>query len=277
MISRKRLSAGDWLTLALLVLVAIWILFPFYWMLVTAVKPSPEVLTPTPRLWPSQWQWSNFTVALQKIPFMQFVKNSLIVASVAVVLTVAMNSLAGFTFAKYRFKGRDLMFMMVLATLMVPVHITMAPLFYILAKLGWLNTYAGLIVPRLAEPFGLFLSRQFMLSIPDELLEAARVDGAGELRIFGSIVLPNSKPLIAVLVIFTFMWRWNDLVLPLMVITEPAMRTVQLGLSQLRGLHYVEYNDLMAVTLLSIIPIQIVFLIFQRYFVQGITVSGMKN
>lgn len=193
----------------------------------------------------------------------------MIVSSLAVVLTVFINCLAGYAFAKYQFQGRNILFMMVLSTLMIPIQIIMVPNFLILKKLEWINTYAGLIVPRAAEAFGLFLARQYMMSIPDELLEAVRIDGAGEFTIFRKVILPNVKPLIAVLVIFTFMWRWNDLIWLLIIVSDKSMYTVQLGLAMVKGEHYIDWTILMSLTLLSIIPILIVFIIFQRYFVLG--------
>jgi ABC-type glycerol-3-phosphate transport system permease component len=252
-------------------------LIPFVWMLSTALKTPAEAVGRDIHIIPKQWMWSNFTDALNAAPFMGYVANTLIVAVFAVVLTVFINCLAGYAFAKYDFKGRELCFAMVLSTLMIPTQIVMVPNFYILKELGWLNTYVGLIVPRAAEAFGLFLARQYMTNIPNELLEAARIDGSGEFSIFTKIVLPNVKPLIAVLVIFTFMWRWNDLIWPLIAISEKSMYTVQLGLAMAKGEHFIDWTTLMCLTLLSIIPILIVFLLFQRYFVQGMTTSGMKE
>lgn len=261
----------------LLCVLAVLFLLPFVWMLSTALKSPAEAVSGEIHIIPKTIMWSNFTHALNLAPFLGYVGNSLIVCTVAVVLTVFINCLAGFAFAKYTFKGRNFLFMMVLSTLMIPVQIIMVPNFLILKQLAWINTYAGLIVPRAAEAFGLFLSRQFMMGIPDELLEAARIDGAGEFAIFRKIILPNVKPLIAVLVIFTFMWRWNDLIWPLIVVSDESMYTVQLGLAMVKGEHYIDWTVLMCLTLLSIIPILIVFAIFQRYFVLGIVSTGMKE
>lgn len=252
-------------------------LLPFIWMLSTALKSPSEVAAKDVRIFPEQLHWSNFSEALNAAPFAGYVGNSLIVSILAVILTVFINCLAGYAFAKYKFKGRNLLFMLVLSTLIIPVQITMVPNFYILKYLGWINSYAGLIVPRAAEAFGLFLARQYIMNIPDSLIESARMDGAGEFTIFRKIILPNVKPLIAVLVIFTFMWRWNELAWPLIAVSEQAMYTVQLGLAMVKGEHFIEWPQLMSLTLLSMIPMLVVFLIFQRYFIQGMVSSGMKE
>lgn len=261
----------------LLCVLALLFLLPFIWMLSTALKNPAEAVSGDIHIIPHEIMWSNFTNALNMAPFLGYVGNSLIVCFFSVVVTVFINCLAGYAFAKYKFKGSNILFMMVLSTLMIPIQIIMVPNFFILKHLEWINTYVGLIIPRAAEAFGLFLARQYMMSIPDELLEAARIDGAGEFTIFRKVILPNVKPLIAVLVIFTFMWRWNDLIWPLIVVSDESMYTVQLGLAMVKGEHYIDWTVLMSLTLLSIIPILIVFFIFQRYFIQGIVSSGMKE
>jgi alpha-1,4-digalacturonate transport system permease protein len=252
-------------------------LLPFLWMLSTALKTPAEVTAKEIQLLPERLNWSNFSNALDTAPFAGYLGNSLIVSILAVALTVFINCLAGYAFAKYKFKGKNILFMIVLSTLIIPVQITMVPNFYILKYLDWINTYAGLIVPRAAEAFGLFLARQYMMNIPDSLIESARIDGAGEFTIFRKVILPNVKPLIAVLVIFTFMWRWNELAWPLIAVSEQSMYTVQLGLAMVKGEHFIEWPQLMSLTLLSVIPMLIVFLIFQRYFIQGMVSSGMKE
>lgn len=257
--------------------VAFLFLIPFIWMLSTALKTPAEVQSKDIHIFPEQIQWGNFADALNAAPFMGYVANSLIVSIFAVALTVFINCLAGYAFAKFKFKGRNILFMMVLSTLMIPVQITMIPNFYILKELDWINSYAGLIVPRAAEAFGLFLARQYIMKIPDSLLEAARIDGAGEFKIFMKVILPNIKPLMAVLVIFTFMWRWNELAWPLIVVSEKSMYTVQLGLAMLKGEHFINWTQLMSLTLLSVIPMLIVFFVFQRFFIKGMVNSGVKE
>jgi alpha-1,4-digalacturonate transport system permease protein len=262
---------------AFLIIVSIVVLFPFYWMLVTAVKPIGEIFEFPPKLWPSQFLWGNFAKAMTVTNFLTYFKNSAIVTFCATVITVFINLLAGYAFAKYRFKGRDFLFMVVLSTLMIPIQLTMIPNFIIVSKLGLLNSYTGLILPPCAEAFGLFLSRQFIAEIPDELIESGRIDGASEFSIFSKIVFPNVRPLMGVLVIFTVMWRWNDFQWPLIVLSDSKMYTVQLGLSMLNGVNYVNWNDLMSAAIISILPVLVVFFIFQKQFVQGIAFTGIKG
>ncbi|MHB8064731.1 MAG: carbohydrate ABC transporter permease [Ruminiclostridium sp.] len=275
MIKKEKLK--DRIGFIILLIAAIITLFPFFWMLSTALKPSGELFAKVPILFPSDPQWSNFSDIFKLAPFERYFLNSGIVATTSVLLTVFINLLAGYTFAKYKFKGRNVMFMLVLSTLMIPMQIIMVPNFIILSKLGWLNSYAGLIIPRAAEAFGLFLSKQFMDDIPIELIEAARIDGEGEFKIFINIILPNCKPLIAILSIFTFMWRWNDFLWPLIITSSKDMYTVQLGLASFVGQFYVEWNSLMAISLLAVIPVLIVFLLFQKLIVQGIATTGIKG
>ena len=159
---------------------------------------------------------------------------------------------------------------------MIPIQVIMVPEFFIVSKLGWVNSWWGVLVPRAAEAFGLFMVRQFMVSIPDELIEAARLDGAGEFTIFRKVVLPLSWPVVAVLTIFTFMWRWNDFAWPLVVLQERASYTVPLGLSLMKGQYYTDWTGMMGMSLLSIVPMLLVFIFFQRYFIQGIASTGLK-
>ena len=252
-------------------------LFPFYWMFVTAVKPIEEIFAFPPKLWPSSFHFENFPIALGRAAFPKYFKNSVIVTTAAVLITLSINLLAGFAFAKYKFRFKEFCFMIVLSTLMIPLQVTMIPNFIIASKLGIRNTLWGVIIPPCAEALGLFMARQFIADIPDGLLEAARIDGATEFQIFTDIILPNVKPLISVLVIFTTMWRWNDLQWPLIMLSSDKYYTVQLGLSNLNAAQYVNWNDMMAASLISIMPVLIVFLIFQKQFVQGIASSGIKG
>ena len=258
-------------------LAALVALFPFYWMFVTAVKPVEEIFEFPPKLWPGEFIWSNFATALSRADFGRYFRNSFIVTFTSTAITVSINLLAGFAFAKYKVRFKGFFFLIVLRTLMIPLQVTMIPNFIIATKLGIRNTLWGVIIPPCAEAFGLFMARQFISDIPDELLEAGRIDGATEFTIFSRIILPNVKPLISVLVIFTVMWRWNDLQWPLILISNEKYYTVQLGLSMLNGAQYVNWNDMMSASLISTIPVLVVFLIFQKEFVQGMASSGIKG
>jgi alpha-1,4-digalacturonate transport system permease protein len=252
-------------------------LFPLYWIFVTAVKPVEEIFSYPPKLWPGKFHWGNFAEVLGLSDFGSYFKNSFIVSSIATGITLCINLVAGYAFAKYKFRGREFFFIIMLSTMMIPLQVTMIPNFIIASRLGLINTYAGLILPPCAEAFGLFLSRQFMSMLPNELIESGRIDGASEFAIFRQIMLPNAMNLVNVLVIFTFMWRWNDFQWPLILLSDSKMYTVQLGLSMLNGTQYVNWNHLMSASILAIIPVIAVFLIFQKRFVQGIASSGIKG
>lgn len=274
---RRRKQMVNAIAFVVILVVAIITLFPFYWMLITAVKPVEEIFLFPPRLWPSEFHWENFFNVLKENNFLKYFKNSFIVTTLSTLITVNINLLAGYAFAKYRFKGKEFMFLIMLSTLMIPLQVTMIPVFIIAAKIGIRNTLWGLILPPCAEAMGLFMARQFIADIPDELLEAGRIDGATEFELYYKIVLPNVKPLISVLVIFTVMWRWNDLQWPLIMISNDKFYTVQMGLAMLNGNQYVNWNDMMSASLISIIPVVIVFLLFQKEFVQGVVSSGIKG
>ena len=252
------------------------LMFPIYWMLRTSVATVDELSTLPVSLWPQTWAWGNYIEPWSRFPFARWMGNSVVIASVSVVLTVVINLCAGYAFAKLRFPLRNTIFLVLLSTLMVPVQVIMIPQFQIVIDLGLLNSSWGVVLPRLAEAFGLFVARQFFLSVPDELLEAARMDGAGHLRTFWQIALPLSKPLIAVLVIFTFMWRWNEFVWPLIILTDASSYTLPVGLQFLIAQFSSDFGPLLAMSFLSILPVLGVFTVFQRYFVEGVARSGIK-
>ncbi len=275
--SRSAVQRSDrrW-RLTLAVLAAAVVVFPLYWMLVTAVSTPAQLYAPGSPPWPTALHWENFTQPLDRWPFARWFLNSTTIAVVSVVLTIVINLMAGYAFAKLDFPFKDLLFLAIISTLMVPVQVIMVAQFRLVVDLDLVNTNAGVILPRLAEAFGLFLARQFMAALPDELLEAARVDGAGPLRTFWSIVLPLSKPLVAVLIIFTFMWRWNEFAWPLVALQETERYTLPIGLLYLQGQYGRDYGSLMAMSALSILPMLVVFAIFQRFFVEGVARSGLK-
>lgn len=252
------------------------LMFPMYWMLRVSVASTSELSNLPVRLWPQEWLWENYVRPWSQYPFARWLWNSVVIAGVSVALTVIINLCAGYAFAKLRFPGRNLLFLLILSTLMVPVQVIMVPQFQIVVDLGLLNSTGGVVLPRLAEAFGLFMARQFFMAIPDELLDAAKCDGAGHIRAFRKIVLPLSKPLIAVLVIFTFMWRWNEFVWPLIVLTDPNSYTLPVGLQFLIGQFSTNFGPLLAMSFLSILPMLIVFAFFQRYFVEGVARTGIK-
>src|SRR5690349_2985699 len=258
--------------------VALLMFFPFLWMIATALRPAGHEadlsLIPQPYL-----AFENFGRAWNypRTLFTQYAINSIIIAVVSTVLGVSLNGLAGFAFAIYNFPGRTVLFYLVLATLMVPFQITMLPIYVTVAKLGLINSYWGVILPGTASAFGIFLIRQFMQSIPDELLDAARIDGSSELGIFLRIVVPLSGTVLAVLGILTFLYRWNDYLLPLLVLNRQAMFTLPIGITNFIGEYQAEWSLVMAASIVSIVPTVALFLFFQRFFVSGIAMTGMKG
>jgi ABC-type glycerol-3-phosphate transport system permease component len=272
--ARRRIET--WALFLALAAGALLMAFPIYWMFATAVRPKGEVFSGGVELLPSALVWENFGKALSGYPFLAWALNTAIIAVLAVCVTVFINLLCGYAFAKYRFAGRNVIFLAIVSALMIPVQVILVPIFLIDLKLGLLNNFWGVILPRAAEAFGIFMVRQYMLTIPDDLIEAARLDGAGEFRIFWSVVLPLAKPIIAVLVIFNFMWRWNDFSLPLVILNDPSVFTVQLGINLMRTPYSIEWQSIMALGLLSLIPMLVIFALFQRQFVQGVAGSGFK-
>jgi ABC-type glycerol-3-phosphate transport system permease component len=272
----ERAKRGKWRRFAALTAAALVVVFPIYWMLVTALSTQADLVGSAFYLWPTQLRFDNFSRAWNSLPFGTWYVNSLLIAVFAVVLTVGINLMAGYVFAKYRFPGRTVLFLLIVSTLMIPVQVIMVPQFRIVAELGWVDSYWAVIVPRAAEAFGIFLARQYMLSIPDEVLEAARIDGAGHFRTFWSVVLPLCRPLIAVLVILTFMYRWNEFAWPLIVLKDSSLFTVPIGLAFLQGQYGTDYPALMGMALVSTLPVLAVFALFQKQFVEGAARSGLR-
>lgn len=271
----KPKSGRNRLVTGLLLAGAVVMAFPLYWMFATAVRPPLEDATGFD-LVPESFAWGNIAAAWERLPWLRFYVNSFVIVVIAVPITVGINLIAGYAFAKYRFPGRDVIFLLILSTLMIPIQVVMVPEFLIVNEIGWVDSWWGVAIPRAAEAFGLFMVRQFMRSIPDELIESARLDGAGEFQIFRTIILPLSWPVIAVLTIFTFMWRWNDFAWPLVVLQDQSAYTVPLGLNLMKGQFYADWTGIMAMSLISIVPMLVVFAFFQRYFIQGIASSGFK-
>ena len=273
---RDRMTPGRWVVWAGLIIGGLVMLFPVYWVLVTAVSPGGLAQGTGFRLWPDRVDLGVFGRAFTDQPVARWLLNSAVIAVASVVVTVVVSLLAGYAFAKYRFRGRNALFALMLVTIMVPIHVIMVPEFVIVSRLGLVNSPWAVVLPTAAQAVTIFMARQFLAGLPDELIEAARVDGAGELRIFMRVVLPLSGPLIAVLTILTFVWRWNDFVWPLVALQAPENYTISVGLAALNGTFSHPWDEMMAITLLSMVPVVAVFLAFQKRFVQGIAESGLK-
>lgn len=270
---RRTGNTGAWLIAAAGAAI---MLFPMYWMVVTAFRPRSELFSPDAGAFPSEPDLTNFTIAWELLPWGRWFLNSTLIVVISIVLALAANLPMGYALAKFRFPGRNVLFLLIISALAMPIQAILVPEFLIVTKLGWVNSIWGAIIPRVAEVFGVFVVRQFMLTIPDELIEAARLDGASEFQIFRQIVLPLSKPVIGVIVIFTALWRWNDFEWPIVVLQDREAYTVQLGLVLLKSFDAIDWNAIMAMSLLSILPVIIVFVAFQRYFIQAIASTGLK-
>lgn len=218
----------------------------------------------------------NYTEPLRRFNFWTYLKNSVIVTVTATLITLIINSMAAFALSKYEFRGRDVIFVVTIGTLMIPISVILVPVFLVIAKVGWVNNLWGVIIPGAATPTGVFLLRQYMLTLPDELLDSARIDGASEWRIYWQIVLPLSAPALAVLAIFSIMWRWNDFLWPLIVLTRNELFTLQVGLAAFQGELNVQWHYVLAMTVLTLLPITVVFAILQRFITTGIATTGMK-
>jgi len=262
----------------LLALGAFWIL-PFLWMVSTSLKGLDEVYTFPPRFIPETIRWSNYLQAWEAVPFARFFLNSAIVAVAVTVGQILTCSMAGYSFARLRYPGRDRIFLAYLATIMIPFPVLMIPLFILMRGLGLVDTLQGLVLPAIFSAWGTFLMRQFMLTIPRELEEAARVDGCSFFGIYWRIILPLCKPVIATLGIFTFLATWNDFLWPLIMINSIDNKTLPLGLAmfQNRQAFKTPWHLLMAAATFSILPILVVFVLGQKYYVRGIATTGLKG
>jgi ABC-type glycerol-3-phosphate transport system permease component len=251
---------------------------PFLWMLGTAVKPDNDIFLYPPRWLPSVWQWTNFSIAWRKAPFARFYFNSVVVTAAITLIQLTTAAMAAYAFARLEFPGKSVLFVSYLLVMMIPSQVTLIPNFITLKTLGMLNTYWALILPFVATGFGTFLIRQYFLSIPQELFDAAVVDGAGHLRILWTICVPIAAPAFATFGLLTTMWHWNDFFWPLIVTSSPQMRTLPLGLVVFTNSEQgTSWNFLMAAGIFTALPIVLLFLVAQRQFVQGIARVGIKG
>src|SRR5215212_851311 len=271
----RGLTPGELALHALLIAGSVIMLLPFAWMLSTSLKLPPDIFTYPPVWIPNPIAWQNYTKTVTVMPFGRFYLNSLIVTTGVTLLQLLTSSLAAFAFARMRFPGRNALFLLYLATLMIPFQVTMIPNFILVRALGWYDTYQALILPPAFSAFSTFLLRQYFLGIPRDLDEAARMDGASSFRIWWSIILPLSGPVLAALAIFVSLNSWNDFLWPLIVTNSPEMRTLPVGLSTFQGQFKVEWNLLMAGSVIAMLPLLTVYIIAQRWFIRGIAMSGI--
>jgi multiple sugar transport system permease protein len=270
-------TIGNILLHAVIYFLAILTIAPFIWMILTSLKDMGEIYVYPPQWFPSEFKFENYKNAFEAAPFGRYYLNSLFVASAVTVGQLITCSMAAFAFARLRFWGRDVLFFLFLATMMIPYNVTMIPSFMVLYWLGWIDTYQALIVPGLASAFGVFLLRQFFMTIPKELEEAAYIDGASRFQVLRRIIVPLSGPALATLAIFTFMAVFNDFIWALIVLNSEDMSTVQLGLAIFRDRYITQWDLLMAGSVTAVMPILIVFFFAQKYFIKGIALSGLKE
>ncbi|HUF26093.1 MAG TPA: carbohydrate ABC transporter permease [Gemmatimonadaceae bacterium] len=256
---------------------ALFALVPMLWMVAASFMPTGEATTYPPRFLPSSPTLEHYRALFTRLSLGRYLVNSTIIAVTVTAISIVINSMAGYAFAKLRFRSRERVFRILAAGLVVPVQVSMLPLFLLMRELGLINTYWGVIIPSMASIFGIFLVRQYALSIPDDLIDAARIDGASELRIYRSIVLPVITPILATLGIWTFLSTWNDFMWPLIVLSDERRFTLPVALASLMGERVQDTELMMAGSVLTVLPVLVVFLVLQRYYVQGLMVGSVKG
>jgi len=267
------------ITYTFLVGVAAILILPFLWIISTSLKGNESIFAIPPQWIPDKIHWDNYTNVFEKMPFFTYLRNSIFVSGMTIIGTLLSSSLVAYAFACLKWPGRNGVFIFVLATMMLPMQVTMIPLFVLFKNFGWLNTFKPLIVPAFfgGGAFNIFLLRQFFLTIPGELFDAARIDGCSEWRIYWNIVLPLAKPALATVAILTFMMTWNDFFGPLIYLSDKLKGTLALGLAMFVGQHQTEWGMLMAASVMMMIPMIVLFFLFQKYFIKGFMMSGIKG
>lgn len=251
-------------------------LLPFLWMLSASMRTRGDLVADPTSLWPGQFTWQNYRNVWTQIPFGRQLVNTTVFAGSVALISVLLDSMAGYAMARFTFRGQTAVLVLIITTLMLPPQVTLIPIYNFLVDLGWVNTYQGLIVPRAADAFGIFFMRQFFLSLPRDLEDAARIDGASELRIFARVMLPLAWPGALTIGLFNLLNNWNDLLWPLVVTTDVRMRTLPAGLALFKGEHVSDYGLLMAGSVLALLPMLAAFFAVQRRFIEGIATTGLK-
>jgi len=273
---RGRRRAARIVLYAFLVLSAFVVLLPVIWMVFTSVKPERDIVTHPSELIPTHWTLDNYRQVLEQIPFARQFLNTVVFAGGVTVFSLLFDSMTAYALARLDFPGKKVLFLLVLLFLMVPSQVTLVPVYQLIAKLGLVNTFPGLIMPRATNAFGIFFLRQFFLGLPNDMSEAARIDGASEWRIYWQIILPLARPALLTLGLFHFMYNWNDLLWPLVLTTTSTMQTLPAGLALFTGEHVVQYGLVMAGATMAMLPMIVAFLLVQRRFIEGIATTGIK-
>ena len=272
-IVRRGLTGISWLVV---VVGGVATLLPFVWMLGVAFRTTGDLYADPARIWPGQWSLQGFADVWNQLPFTRLIVNTFVFAGGTTILLLMFDSMTAFALARLRFRGQNIVFVLILATLMVPFQVTLIPVFLTIFHLGWLNTYQGLIIPRATSALGIFMLRQFFMTLPRDLDEAARIDGANSFTIYWRIILPNAKPALASLFIIQFTALWNDFLWPLVISNGITMRTLPSALTLFQSQGQVDHAALMAGAAISLTPLAIAFLLLQRFFVQGVATTGLK-
>jgi multiple sugar transport system permease protein len=260
-----------------LLLLAVVTVTPLVWMVSASLMPTGEANHEPPRFFPSEVTWVHYQDLFTRLDLGRHFMNSLLVAGAITLLSLLLNSMAGYAFAKLRFPGRDRLFAFLLGAMIIPAQVSMLPLFLLMKYLGLVNTWWGVILPSMATILGIFLIRQYALSIPGELLDAARIDGASEFRIYRTIVLPLLRPVLVTLAVFTFLSAWNDFMWPLIILSDDSRYTLPVALANLSGEHILDTELMMAGAVLTVLPVIVMFLVLQRQYIAGITMGGVKE
>ncbi len=277
-VALRRILGARVLPRVFLIFVCLLYFLPFYWMVITSFKDNAQLGAFPPTFWPRPVDWRNYIDAVNYIPFLRFLANSLMLTAGATVGAMVSNSLIAYGFARIQWKGRDVLFYVAIATIFIPFPVTLVALFDIFARLHWIDTYLPLIVPTFfGQAFYMFLIRQFLMGVPRELSDAARMDGANELSIFRAVILPLMKPAIAVVAIFAAVNAWNDFLTPLIYLQTEARYPLSIGLQFYRAEHTVSFSLLMAASTLVVLPVVVLFLFFQRFFIEGVSLGAIKG
>ncbi len=262
---------------AVLAFVGILFIIPILWAVSASLKPVSDIFKIPVEWIPKTMLWSNYIDPFVDHRFEMYFLNSIMVGVIVTGSSLLFCSLAGYSLSKFRYPGRDVVFMLILSTLMIPFEVVVIPLYLVIRDFGWVDTYWGLILPAALTPFGVFLMRQFIFTIPDEYMQAARIDGASEIRIFFQVVMPLSRSALSTLMILTFMTSWNSFLWPLIIVNRDQLRTLPLGLAVFHGEYFTMYNQLMAVCILAILPILLLFIVMQKSFMSAMTAGGLKG
>ncbi|MFA8451859.1 MAG: carbohydrate ABC transporter permease [Bacteroidales bacterium] len=273
----NRSNMKNTFTFGLLTVIALFFLLPMLWILATSLKPEAQVFSLN--LIPENFQWDNYTKIFDRLPFLTYLQNSIIITVVNIIGVVFSSSIVAYSFSFLEWPGREKVFFVLLATMLLPAQVIMIPVFVIFKELAWLNSLKALTIPAFfgGGAFNIFLMRQFFLSIPKSLIDAARIDGCSEFRIYATIVMPLTKPAVATVAIFTFLFTWNDFLGPLIYLSDKSKGTLALGLAQFAGQQQPEWALLMAASVVMMLPIVILFILFQKYFIRGFMMSGIKE